>query len=482
MEIRRIATIKSAEDFRTALAHVGVALPFDDVVESGPNSPLGSTFHWHGGVIGNRFAILPMEGWDGTSDGRPTDLTRRRWQRFGESGAKLIWGGEAVAVRHDGRANPDQLLINEANLADLADLRKCLFDAHKTRFDTTDDLYVGLQLTHSGRYARPNDKKRLEPRTLYQHPILDRRFGPDEIPQVLSDDDIARIVKDFVHAAKLAHKIGFSFVDIKHCHGYLGHEFLSSFDRPGKYGGTIEGRTRFLREIVEGIHAEAPGLEIGTRLSAIDFIPFRKGPDGRGVPESFDGRDYPYAFGANSATGLEIDLTGPSEFLRVVESLGIRWICTSAGSPYYNPHLLRPAAFPPSDGYLPPEDPLVGVARQIDVTRWLKQHHPSLFFVGSGYTYLQEWLPNVGQHMIRTGAVDFVGLGRMVLSYPELPSDVLAGKSLSRKKLCRTFSDCTTGPRNGMISGCFPLDPFYKTRPEREVVAAIRRHEEVEEA
>ncbi|MEO1984522.1 MAG: NADH:flavin oxidoreductase, partial [Fuerstiella sp.] len=150
------------------------------------------------------------------------------------------------------------------------------------------------------------------------------------------------------------------------------------------------------------------------------------------------------------------------------ESLGIRLVCTTAGSPYYNPHIQRPAYFPPSDGYQPPEDPLVGVARQIQTTAELKRQHPDMVFVGSGYTYLQEWLPHVAQGVVRSGWADSVGLGRMVFSYPELPADVLAGKVMTRKKVCRTFSDCTTAPRNGMVSGCYPLDPFYKERPEWE--------------
>jgi 2,4-dienoyl-CoA reductase-like NADH-dependent reductase (Old Yellow Enzyme family) len=155
--------------------------------------------------------------------------------------------------------------------------------------------------------------------------------------------------------------------------------------------------------------------------------------------------------------------------------LGIELLCTTAGSPYYNPHIQRPAIFPPSDGYFPPEDPLVGVARQIEATRQLKQNHPNLIVVGSGYSYLQEWLPNVAQASVRTGAVDSIGLGRMVLSYPDLPADVLAGNVLARKRICRTFSDCTTAPRNGMVSGCYPLDGFYKTRPEFKQLAAVKK-------
>jgi len=120
MSYPRIATFKTAKDFRSHLSKLGIDLPFDDELIAGSASPLAQPLGVNGATIGNRFAILPMEGWDGTSDGHPSDLTFRRWQRFGTSGAKLIWGGEAVAVRHDGRANPNQLLANEATLADLA--------------------------------------------------------------------------------------------------------------------------------------------------------------------------------------------------------------------------------------------------------------------------------------------------------------------------------------------------------------------------
>ncbi len=162
-------------------------------------------------------------------------------------------------------------------------------------------------------------------------------------------------------------------------------------------------------------------------------------------------------------------------FLDLLVDLKIHLVCISAGSPYYNPHIQRPALFPPSDGYQPPEDPLVGVARQINVTAKLKQYRPDLTFVGTGYTYLQEWLPHVAQYFVRTGQVDFVGYGRLVLTYPDFAADVLAGKSLQRKRLCRTFSDCTTAPRNGLISGCYPLDEYYKERLEAETLAHIKR-------
>ena len=470
---RRVATLKSSDDFAGYLAQLGLSLGFDREVGCGEDSPFQQPYELGDCRIGNRFCVLPMEGWDGTPDGKPSDLTLRRWRHFGESGAKLIWGGEAVAVRHDGRANPNQLLLNESTMLSIEALRRELVGAHAVQFGSTSDLLVGLQLTYSGRFAQPNQKGVREPRILYHHPLLDPRVGIGPDGPCLSDADIDGIVESFVRAAVLAQAAGFAFVDIKHCHGYLGHEFLSAVSRGGKYGGSYENRTRFLREIVAGILRDAPGLLIGVRLSAYDSLPFRKGQDGCGEPEKISG-PYRYAFGADPADPSRVDLTETYRFLCLLQELGIKLVCISAGSPYYNPHLTRPALFPPSDGYQAPEDPLAGVVRLIEVTSEIKARFPELAVVGSGYTYLQEWLPNVAQYYIRTGQVDFVGLGRTMLSYHELPRDVLCGKGLQSKRLCRTFSDCTSGPRNGLVSGCFPLDSFYRAHPHFEALKVLK--------
>ena len=309
---------------------------------------------------------------------------------------------------------------------------------------------------------------------LYRHPILDKKFQLDDDDCVMSDEDVGRLIADFGRAAALAQGAGYNFVDIKHCHGYLGHEFLSAVDRRGKYGGSFENRTRFLRDTVKLIRAVAPGLDIGLRLSAVDWIPFRPGTDRIGEPSPYSSERYPYAFGGDG-TGIGIDLAEPVRFLELLRTLDIQLVCITAGSPYYNFHIQRPAVFPPSDGYLLPEDPLVGVARQIKITAELKAAFPDLTIVGSGYSYLQDWLPNVAQATVREDMTDFVGLGRMALSYPELPADLLAGRPAQRKRICRTFSDCTTAPRNGMVSGCYPLDEFYKSRDEYERLMAIKK-------
>jgi NADPH2 dehydrogenase len=277
-------------------------------------------------------------------------------------------------------------------------------------------------------------------------------------------------VEQFITAAGLAQEAGFQFVDVKHCHGYLAHELLSAVDRHGKYGGSFRNRTRFLRLVVSGIQTRLPGMGIGVRFSAFDFIPFRKNAEGVGEPEfHYSGEPYSYAFGGDGS-GLGIDLGEPVALVDMLTEMGVKLVCITAGSPYYTPHIQRPAYFPPSDGYLPPEDPLLGVARLVNAVAQIKARCPQAVVVGSALSCLQEWLPNVAQAVVRSGAADFAGLGRMMLSYPQMPADVLAGRPLQRKLICRTFSNCTTAPRKGLVSGCFPLDAFYKNRPEADMV------------
>jgi NADPH2 dehydrogenase len=487
VKLIRIPTLKTPADFRHHAASLGIDLPCDDAIITGPGSPLARAVESvtiNGKPIGNRCAIQPMEGWDGTTTGGSTDEVVRRWQRFGESGAKLIYGGEAMAVRPDGRANPNQLIINHENLADLAKLRNTLVQAHEQRYGTSSDLVIGFQLTHSGRFCKPNDKFRMEPRVAYRHPLLDPKFKVTSDEQVWTDSEIDQLIQDYIEAARVAWDAGADFVDIKHCHGYLLHEFLSAFTRPGKYGGSFENRTRILREIISGIRATGNKIDFGVRLSAFDFVPFKPDPalsspgkPGPGIPEDYSQcLPYQYAFGVNQQKPEQHDLTEVIGFLNLCSELGVKIVNLSAGSPYYNPHIQRPAAYPPSDGYQPPEDPLVGVARQINVVRELKAKAPAgLVIVGTGYSYLQEYLPHVAQYVVREGWTDLVGLGRMVLSYPTILTEAVEKGALTSKWICRTFSDCTTAPRNGLISGCYPLDKYYSAKPEFQKLKEIKK-------
>ncbi len=486
-KLTRIPSLKTVGAFRAHAASLQIDLPCDETLLTGEQSPLrqpvdGVTFQ--GKRIGNRWAIHPMEGWDATTSGEPTEEVFRRWQRFGLSGAKLIYGGEAMAVRPDGRANPHQLILERSHLKGLTLLRETLQKAHQERFGSIDDLVIGFQLTHSGRFCRPQDRACWEPRVAFRHPMLDRKFKVTDDAQVFTDHEVRDLIKDYVKAAQVASDAGADFVDIKHCHGYLLHEFLAAHTRTGDYGGTFENRTRILREIIQGIRASGNSIDIGVRLSAFDVVPFRPDPAGSipgklgpGIPEDYASHlPYRYGFGVNPENPLTYDLEEPLRFMQLCGQLGVKILNLSAGSPYYNPHIQRPAAYPPCDGYQPAYDPLVDVARQIQVVRRFKAEAPrGMVLVGTGYSYLQEYLPHVAQGVVREGWSDLVGLGRMVLSYPDIMVDATEGGALTSRKICRTFSDCTTAPRNGMISGCYPLDEYYRGKPEAVALKAVKK-------
>ncbi|HTX55027.1 MAG TPA: hypothetical protein VMD08_16605 [Candidatus Baltobacteraceae bacterium] len=477
-DLPRIAAFKNTTAFKAHLATLPIAMACDDALLPRHHNPLTQPIQIYGRLVGNRFVAHPMEGWDGAPDGKPTELVLRRWGHFGLSGAKLIWGGEAVAVRHDGRANPNQLCYAPENEAALSALLSTLKTVHREHYGTTDDLYAGLQLTHSGRWARPGPGHAARPRIAFRHPVLDARLGITDDTPLFTDGELEALIANYAAAARFAARDGYDFVDVKCCHGYLMHELLAAHTRPGPYGGRFENRTRLFREIVAAIRRDVPGLQIGVRLSAFDLVPFRHPGAGQGPGEPIEYAPHlpwRYGFGVSAANPLEYDLSEPIAFVRLCRDLGITLLNVSGACPYYNPHLMRPAAFPPSDGYPPPEDPLIGCARLLDVAAQLKRAVPEMVVVGTGYTYLQEFLPYVAQAQVRLGHVDMVGVGRMLLAYPELPARVLGGQRLDRKRLCRTFSDCTTGPRNHMVSGCFPLDPFYKSRPEARAIQALRK-------
>lgn len=501
----RIASLKSVEQFRAHVLALGVEIPCDDNIQTRAESvlaqPVPATLI-NGRSIGNRIAIHPMEGWDAAKDGSVTDEVSRRWQRFGASGAKLICGGEAMAVRPEGRANPRQLVLAERNLCGLAELVRLTRKSHRDACSSDEDLVIGFQLTHSGRFCRPTENSKTEPRVAFRHPILDRKFGVTSDDQVITDAEVEELVRDFARAAGVARRAGADFVDIKHCHGYLLHEFLGAHERSGRYGGSFENRTRILREVVASIRAGEAPIDIGVRLSAFDGLPFRADPqscqDGKhgvGIPEDFSSSlPYRFGFGMCAEDPLSIDLTEPLRFVDLCRDLRVKILNISGGSPYYNPHIQRPAAYPPSDGYQPPEDPLVGVARQMGVARRIMAHlrsgsdsrpnedakpHPkeeaAPVIVGSAYSYLQRYLPHVAQAAVRAGWTDMVGMGRMALSYPDLFADAFAQGTLRSRLICRTFSDCTTAPRNGLVSGCYPLDPRYAQRPEAARLKEIKK-------
>ena len=414
--------------------------------------------------VGNRLAIQPMEGCDAELDGSPGELTFRRFRRFGAGGAKLIWG-EACAVIPEGRANPRQLVINPANAPALGRLLRETRAAHIEPNGGDADLLVGLQLTHSGRYAfqRPvlaQHDPLLDPRT-----ILDKATattaGPDS--PLISDDDLDRLQDHYVEAAKHAQQAGFDFVDIKQCHRYLLNELLAARSRPGKYGGSFANRTRFIRDVVGRIRDACPGLLIATRLIIFDGIPYLKSENGVGVP-------CPFTTPVSSVWGTDAnlpslpDLSEPLALIGMLRDLGACLLNVSLGNPYASPHLLRPFEYPPPDGYETPEHPLIGVDRHFRLTAQVQATYPQLAVVGSGYSWLQSYAFEAGAANVSAGRTTFVGIGRGALTQPDFGRRLQQGEPLDRKRLCRTFSYCTALMRSKhnemgqFATGCPPFD------------------------
>src|SRR6185437_13248670 len=216
-----------------------------------------------------------MEGCDGELDGRPGDLTFRRFRRFGDGGAKLIWG-EACSVTEDGRATPRQIYLNEKSLPDFARMVDECRTAHRAANGSDSDLLIGLQLTHSGRYSR-------KPLIVTRDPLLVGRNKVTADTPLVTDDELKRLVDRYVESAKLAVAAGFDFVDVKQCHRYLLSELLGARNRPGPFGGSYENRTRLPRIIIQAVRAAIPSnIIVATRLNAFDGIPFDAA--GRPVP------------------------------------------------------------------------------------------------------------------------------------------------------------------------------------------------------
>ncbi len=414
-------------------AELGVELPFQDDI-----SPLLEPIEIQGHRLPNRCAVLPMEGCDGEPDGAPGELTFRRYRRFGAGGAGLIWF-EATAVAPEGRANPRQLRICKNTLGSfgrlVADTRSA---AKRTHGNDAAPLLI-LQLTHSGRYVRPDGTP--GPIIAHRSHVLDPEGGIASDQALISDDELDRLQTVYIDAARLAHEVGFDGVDIKACHGYLVSELLASHTRnESRYGGSFENRTRFLRETVKRIGEELPGMIPTSRISAFDAIP------------------HPYGFGVDGGEKPAAKLDEPIALARELLALGCPLLNISIGNPYHEPHYGRPFDKPVAGAVKPPENPLVGVGRFLSITAELQHGVPSLPIVGVGFSWLRHFAPHVAAAAISRGDAAFFGLGRGAFAYPDFVNDLTVKGRLDREKTCIACSGCSQIMRDGGCAGCIVRD------------------------
>ncbi len=377
----------------------------------------------------NSLAVHPMEGFDGTPEGAPDELTFRRYDRFASGGAGLFWF-EATAVCPEGRSSRRQLWINDGNL-----------DVYKRIVEQIHEKSGGApvicQLTHSGRFSKPDNTP--VPIIAYHNPYLNEKFNiPADYPTA-TDDYLDSLHDSYMNAAALAKKAGFDGIDIKSCHRYLMSELLSAYTRPGKYGGSFENRTRLLRDVVADA-ASVYGSDdflICTRMSVSDCIP------------------YPYGFCTTEAG--DVDLTEAYRLLSELHGSGLSLLNVSMGTPYYNPHVNRPYD---SGGYEPPEHPLTGVERMIKTAANIKSALPTLFVIGTGYSYLRASSPYAAAGVLKSGGADLIGFGRMAFAYPDFARDMING-SFDRKKTCIGCGSCVQLMRRCATAGCPVRDRLY---------------------
>lgn len=389
----------------------------------------------HNKTIKNRIVFHPMEGCDGTFDGAVDELTRRRYMRFAESGAGIIWF-EATAVSAEGRANPRQLFLNE----NTKDSFKAIVDDIKkiALKETGIEPIIIVQLTHSGRFSKPNGVP--EPIVAYRNSHWE--IGKENQPYVVASDDYCKTVPEkYYKAAKLAEDVGFDGIDVKCCHGYLFNEFLSAKEREGIYGGSLENRTRLYFECIDAVKkAVSKDVFVTTRLNACDCFP------------------YPYGYGVDENDN--IDLTETKLIIKSLYEKGIRLINLTLGNPYLIPHINRPCINASEDGE-------IGVKRIYDITKELKNEFSDICFIASGLTYPGENAIKYAEKIINDGVADFAGFGRLTFAYPTFYRDYIAKGELDRKKLCLKCSKCSQLMRAGTVAGCPVRDaevymPYYR--------------------
>ena len=422
-------TYKTKEDLLAAAESAGVSLPWsDDLDVLRQEKRIGES----NVVMRNRLTVHPMEGFDSTPDGSPSELTLRRAARFADGGAGLIWL-EATSVTEDGRTNTGQLWINENNADEFAKMAERMHER-------SGGVPLILQLTHSGRFSKPDNTP--HPVISYHNPLMNEKFMINPDYPVVTDEYLDALPEKFGRAAELAKKAGFDGVDVKCCHKYLFSELLSAYTREGRYGGSFENRTRVFVDSMKAaaVHCSDDFL-LASRFGPYECLP------------------YPWGFAADHEDYLKIDWDEPDRLYRIMYDCGVRLVDMTLGSPYINPHVNRPYD---GGGYEPPEEQMVGVARLFEAAAHMKSSVPGITMIGTGYSYLRQFAANAAAGAVSSGMTDAAGFGRMAFAYPDFARDILENGGLDVHKVCLTCSKCTAMMRAMSCTGC-PIrdrDPY----------------------
>jgi len=432
-------SFRDAAEVRAKAASLGLDLPWSDFP-----APLLEPLDLGGRRLAHRLVAQPMEGADAEPDGSPGSLTFRRYERVAAGGYSLIWF-EAAAVSPEGRSNPRQLHLHPGSLPGFQRLAESARRS-AARAGHPDPVLI-LQLTHSGRFSRPEATP--APVIARHDPVLDGLRGIPAGGPVISAEALDRRRDAFVRAASLAVRAGFDGLDIKACHGYLLAELLAAKDRTSsRYGGPLENRARLLLEAGAAVRSLFPATLLASRLGLYDGLPG--------------------GFGVAAGEPWDCDPEEPSRLAGWMAAAGFSLINVTAGIPAWQAHLGRPFDRPAEGAAASPEHPLEGVGRLIRLAAGLRAAQPGLTVVGTGFSWLRSFFPHVAAGALADGSASLIGLGRMIFAYPDAAADIVRGRPLDGRRICTACSICSALLRSGGPAGCAVRDAAIYGAPPRE--------------
>ena len=389
-------------------------------------------------VAQNRFFVQAMETNMEDPSGNPSEETTQRYCDLAAGEAGLITL-EAITVTRESRARDNQLTIMPQNQEPLTKFMDKVLAANPKSL-------VVFQLTHSGELSNPAFSRRVTPNPL-------PGYGGD----VLTEDDVAHIMDDFVQAAKIAYDAGADGIDLKLCHGYFGSQMIRPYnDRNWKYGGSWENRTRFPYELMERIRKAVPDKNflIGSKISAWE--------------------GFPGGFGTEGPHSPIMDLTEPLDLIKGLEERGASYIVQSAGSPSITVSLTQADKHVPYFAYL----------HQYWAKEFRKALKPETVVIGSNFspfrngknglcavTEEESNLLNYSEWCVENDVCDMIGLGRQSFADPFLPKKVREGK-LDEIKYCLLCDSCLELLIQQSKVGCVAFDKkaheeLVRTRKEK---------------
>ncbi len=385
-------------------------------------------------IASNRIVYQPMECNDGDAEGKPTELTLKRYRALAEGGAGII-NVESLTFTYESRARKNQLKISEETATAFERLVREMKEVNPNPL-------IIFQINHSGRVSGSAFSK-----------VVSLYPTGDSSTHILTDQEIEQIGENFVKAAVLSKQVGADGIDFKHCHGYLCGEMLRPANtRSGPYGGRFENRTKFFRETTEKIK-KAVGDDrflIGVRYSFYEGIPG--------------------GFGTSGPEEVVEDLFEPLRFARMIQEMGMDFINVSAGIPALTPEIVRPTKNYPE-----------GVYRHFGWTKMVKKL-VSIPVIGSGYSYLRDGKNDLkepdpskksifywAEKNLRSDSVDLIGIGRQTLADPQFAQKALSG-NVDQIHFCTACGGCSVLLRSQVEVGCTVYNEYYK-----EVLRRIRK-------